>query len=116
MPRASTSRKQKPREASRMSALQKRSVLVQKEPAVFEIVLKDASEDELVDISKTMGIGLDGAEMRTVQNHFVELRRTPRDVELEALGQAWSEHCCYKSSKPVLKRHVYGIHEDRLVA
>ncbi|MFA5862410.1 MAG: phosphoribosylformylglycinamidine synthase subunit PurL [Candidatus Thermoplasmatota archaeon] len=99
-----------------MSALQKRSVLVQNAPTVYEIVLKDASDEELVDISKTMGIGLDAPEMKTVQAHFAKLGRNPRDIELEALGQAWSEHCCYKSSKPVLKRHVYGIHEEKLIA
>ena len=99
-----------------MSVLQKRSVQVHKDPAVFEIVLRDATEEELVEISKTMGIGLDANEMKAVQKHFAVLARNPRDIELEALGQAWSEHCCYKSSKPVLKRHVYGIHEDRLIA
>src|SRR5437016_14075035 len=84
-----------------MSALQKRSVSVA--PGVYEVVLKDASDEELVEISKTMGIGLDASEMRTVQKHFAAAGRNPRDVELEALGQAWSEHCCYKSSKPVLR-------------
>src|SRR5438067_6056847 len=97
-----------------MSALQKRSVSVA--PGVYEVVIKDASDEELVEISRTMGIGLDAAEMRRVAAHFAALGRAPRDVELEALGQAWSEHCCYKSSKPVLKRHVYGIHEERLIA
>lgn len=99
-----------------MSALQKRSVLVHKTPEVYEIVLKDASDEELLEISKTMGIGLSADEMRNVAHHFAALGRNPKDIELEALGQAWSEHCCYKSSKPVLKRHVYGIHEDRLIA
>lgn len=97
-------------------ALEKRSVLVHKTPEVYEIVLKDASDEELVEISRSMGIGLDAAEMRRVAEHFAQQGRNPRDIELEALGQAWSEHCCYKSSKPVLKRHVYGIHEDRLIA
>lgn len=85
-------------------------------PGVYAIKLAGASDDELAEISKTMGIGLSVEEMRVVQQHFAKVGRDPRDIELEALGQAWSEHCCYKSSKPVLKRHVYGIHEDRLVA
>ncbi|HWH08593.1 MAG TPA: AIR synthase-related protein, partial [Candidatus Thermoplasmatota archaeon] len=99
-----------------MSALQKRSVQVQQSPPVFEVVLKDATDEELLAVSKEMGIGLSAEEMRNVQQHFAGLGRNPRDIELEALGQAWSEHCCYKSSKPVLKRHVYGIHEERLIA
>ncbi|HUR68259.1 MAG TPA: phosphoribosylformylglycinamidine synthase subunit PurL [Candidatus Thermoplasmatota archaeon] len=97
-------------------ALEKRSVLVQKTPEIYEVVLKDASDDELAEIAKTMGIGLSADEMRRVASYFAAQNRNPRDIELEALGQAWSEHCCYKSSKPVLKRHVYGIHEDRLIA
>src|SRR5437879_5743936 len=97
-----------------MSALQKRSVSVGQ--GVYEVVLKDASDEELVEISKTMGIGLDATEMRNVQTHFAKLVRNPRDVELEALGQAWSEHCCYKSSKPVLKRNIYGIAEEKIFA
>lgn len=97
-------------------ALEKRSVLVHKTPEVYQIVLKDATDDELLEISKTMGIGLSAEEMRRVAGHFAREGRNPMDIELEALGQAWSEHCCYKSSKPVLKRHVYGIHEDRLIA
>ena len=97
-------------------ALEKRSVLVHRSPEVYKVVLKDASDEELVEISKTMGIGLDASEMRRVAEHFAREGRDPMDIELEALGQAWSEHCCYKSSKPVLKRHVYGIHEDRLIA
>jgi phosphoribosylformylglycinamidine synthase II len=98
-----------------MSLLQKCSV-PSKVPGVFDVDLTGASDAELLEISQTMGIGLDAAEMRVVQEHFQKLGRAPRDIELEALGQAWSEHCCYKSSKPVLKRHVYGIHEDRLIA
>ncbi len=99
-----------------MSALTNRSKVVLESPKVYAIDLAGASDAELLEISKTMGIGLDASEMRVVQEHFAKLGRAPRDIELEALGQAWSEHCCYKSSKPVLKRHVYGIHEDRLVA
>jgi phosphoribosylformylglycinamidine synthase len=99
-----------------MSVLTKRSHLVLETPKVYEIDLAGASDAELLEISKTMGIGLDAKEMRVVADHFAKVGRAPRDIELEALGQAWSEHCCYKSSKPVLKRHVYGIHEDRLIA
>ena len=99
-----------------MSALTRRSRPLLKDAGVYEIDLKDASDQELVEVSQTMGIGLDAQEMRDVCAHFERKGRSPRDIELEALGQAWSEHCCYKSSKPVLKRHVYGIHEERLIA
>ncbi|HEX6487282.1 MAG TPA: phosphoribosylformylglycinamidine synthase subunit PurL [Candidatus Dormibacteraeota bacterium] len=36
------------------------------------------------------------------------LERSPNDVELGMLGVLWSEHCSYKSSKPVLRRLPSG--------
>lgn len=81
-----------------------------------EFHLDDATDSELVELSRKMGIGLSKDEMKRVQAHFQKLGRPASDVELEALGQAWSEHCCYKSSKPILKEHVYGIHEHKLFA
>ena len=73
------------------------------------------SDEQLVACSRAMSIGLSLEEMRSARDHFASRGEDPTDVELEALGQAWSEHCCYKSSKPVLQRHVYGIHEDKIL-
>ncbi len=80
--------------------------------------LRDMSDEELLACSEAMSIGLSLQEMQAARDHFVSRDGPddPTDVELEALGQAWSEHCCYKSSKPVLKRHVYGICEDKIAA
>ncbi|MHB8604146.1 MAG: phosphoribosylformylglycinamidine synthase subunit PurL [Thermoplasmatota archaeon] len=96
--------------------LNKRLRAVSKDGLVTEIDILTASDDELAAIASATQIGLSLDEMKNVRDHFRGLKRNPCDVELEALGQAWSEHCCYKSSKPLLKRHVYGIHEDRLIA
>lgn len=76
---------------------------------VYEIDLKRASDQELEQLSYESGIGLSLEEMKTIQEYFIAKSRNPKDIELEALGQAWSEHCCYKSSKPILKEHVFGI-------
>ncbi|MEA3190047.1 MAG: phosphoribosylformylglycinamidine synthase subunit PurL [Thermoplasmata archaeon] len=73
------------------------------------------TDDELTACSKALGIRLSLAEMKAARDYFAGKGRDPTDVEMEALGQAWSEHCCYKSSKPVLKRNVYGIAEDKIV-
>ncbi|HLF16906.1 MAG TPA: phosphoribosylformylglycinamidine synthase subunit PurL, partial [Candidatus Thermoplasmatota archaeon] len=80
-----------------------------------EFDLDAMADDELVACSKAMSIGLSREEMKDARSYFQSKRRRPTDVEMEALGQAWSEHCCYKSSKPVLKRNVYGIAEERIV-
>jgi phosphoribosylformylglycinamidine synthase len=82
----------------------------------FEVDLKSASDKELVEISNQMGLALDISEMKRIRTYFEDKKRNPTDVELQALGQAWSEHCCYKSSKVPLQKHVFGIEEDRVVA
>jgi phosphoribosylformylglycinamidine synthase len=76
---------------------------------VYNIDLESASDSELEQLSQESGIGLSLEEMQNVRDHFKEKGRNPTDIELEALGQAWSEHCCYKSSKVILKEHVFGI-------
>ena len=83
---------------------------------LYEINLKDAYDDELLEISKTMGLALSLKEMKRIKDYFNKKRRNPTDVELQALGQAWSEHSCYKSSKVPLKKYIYGIEENRIVA
>ena len=81
----------------------------------YEIDLFSASDKELIAISNKMGIALDLPEMIRIKDYFKSKNRNPNDIELEALGQAWSEHCCYKSSKVPLKEYVFGIEEDKIV-
>jgi len=74
-----------------------------------EVGLRDASDEELRAVDERMGLALSLAEMRTIQSHFRGLGRDPTDVELQSLGQAWSEHCCYKSSKVFLKEFIFPV-------
>lgn len=83
---------------------------------LYEIDLFSASDEDLKDISDYMGLALSVDEMRGIREYFREKNRLPRDIELQAFGQAWSEHCCYKSSKVPLKQYIYGIAEDKIVA
>ena len=83
---------------------------------LHEIDLFSASDRQLQEISDRMGLALSIAEMKRIRDYFQTKSRNPTDIELQALGQAWSEHCCYKSSKIPLKKHVFGIEEDRIVA
>ncbi len=82
----------------------------------YEIDLFSASDKELVAISDQMGIALALPEMKRIKEYFKGKNRDPNDIELEALGQAWSEHCCYKSSKVPLQKYVFGIEEDKIIA
>jgi phosphoribosylformylglycinamidine synthase len=80
---------------------------------LYDIKIRDAKDDDLVTISKDLSLGLSLDEMKTVKKYFVGEKRDATDIELQSLGQAWSEHCCYKSSKAVLKEFVFGIgHPD----
>ena len=80
-----------------------------------DVDLRKATDAELMELSKELGIGLDLSEMKTVRDYFIELGRNPTDVEVQAFGQAWSEHCCYKSSKPILKQHVFNIKSPKVI-
>ena len=66
---------------------------------LFDIDLFSATDDELRELSDTMGLSLSLEEMLRIRDHFEERGRNPTDVEMESIAQAWSEHCCYKSSK-----------------
>ncbi|MFH1126207.1 MAG: phosphoribosylformylglycinamidine synthase subunit PurL, partial [Candidatus Altiarchaeota archaeon] len=78
-------------------------------PAVYEIDLLNSNDKTLERISRERNLGLSLEEMKKLKAYFKKEGRNPRDVELEAFAQSWSEHCCYKSSKPVLKRTVFCI-------
>ncbi|MCQ2070348.1 MAG: phosphoribosylformylglycinamidine synthase subunit PurL [archaeon] len=81
-----------------------------------DIRIRDASEDELKGISEALSLGLSLDEMKAVQNYFIKEGREATDVELQSLGQAWSEHCCYKSSKSILKEFVFGIDREDILS
>jgi phosphoribosylformylglycinamidine synthase II len=82
----------------------------------YEVNLHAASDDELLEISKRMGLALAAPEMKRIKDYFEKQNRNPTDIELQALGQAWSEHCCYKSSKVPLKKYVFNVDEKRIIA
>jgi phosphoribosylformylglycinamidine synthase len=83
--------------------------------SLYEVDLFSATDEELKGISDKMGIALALPEMKRIRDYFQSKKRKPTDVEMEALGQAWSEHCCYKSSKVPLKKYVFGISENKII-
>src|SRR3989440_82237 len=76
---------------------------------LYDVLVGDASPHELVQLSERMGLALSVDEMRRIQEHFQRIGREPTDIELESLGQAWSEHCCYKASKVFLKEFICRV-------
>lgn len=64
---------------------------------VFELDLISASNKQLIQVSNELGLVLSLKEMKAVQKYFVEEKRAPTDVELQTIGQTWSEHCYHKT-------------------
>ena len=83
--------------------------------SLYEVDVLSASDSELKELSSEMGLSLSLDEMKMIVKYFKSENRNPTDIELQSLGQAWSEHCCYKSSKNILKEFVFAIdHPDVL--
>ena len=59
-------------------------------------ILTDA---QLQALSKERRAALDLAEMKVIQDYYVEAKREPTDVEFEMIAQTWSEHCVHKTFK-----------------
>ncbi len=82
---------------------------------VYRVKIRDASDKELKEISDEMGLALSIKEMKMMQSFFLSLGREPTDIEIHAIAQGWSEHCSYKSSKPVLRKYIFGIESPKVI-
>ncbi|MFB3888418.1 MAG: phosphoribosylformylglycinamidine synthase subunit PurL [Candidatus Bathyarchaeia archaeon] len=67
--------------------------------SLHEINTRDATDEQLQEVSAELGLGLSLEEMRKVQAYFSAQGRNPTDVELQTIGQTWSEHCYHKTFK-----------------
>lgn len=82
-----------------------------------KIDLKNRDDSALLSLSNEMGLSLSGDEMLMLKQYFEGAGRDPTEVELQAMAQAWSEHCCYKSSKLYLKKYFSNLRtEDTILA
>ena len=66
------------------------------------IPMRGADEGRLAAINTSRALYLDPEEMVAIRDHFESLDRDPTDVELETLGQTWSEHCAHKTFRAVI--------------
>ncbi len=86
-----------------------------KRKAALTIKLISIEDSGLPRISSRMKLGLSLDEMIMLKNYFLSLGRDPTDIEIHAMAQAWSEHCCYKSSKFYLKKYLSGLRQDYVI-
>ena len=68
-----------------------------------EVDLSDASDEELLRISREWTLSLNLEEMSAIRDHFARVGRPPTDVELETLAQTWSEHCNHKTFRGIVE-------------
>ena len=68
----------------------------------FEVDLLNAKDEELMDIEKTLGLGLSLEELCYVRDHYTIQERKATDVELQTYDQTFSEHCSHKSFRGVV--------------
>jgi len=77
---------------------------------LYEINLSEASDLQLIETSRELGLGLNLQEMKTVQTYFKRKNRNPTDVELQTIAQTWSEHCFHKTFKGKIRIDNKEIH------
>jgi len=65
----------------------------------FDVDLMGAKDKQLVQISEEHGLALSLREMKAIQKYFLKENRKATDVELQTIGQTWSEHCYHKTFK-----------------
>jgi phosphoribosylformylglycinamidine synthase len=61
------------------------------------VPLREMSDEQLAELSRSGQLYLSLVEMQTIQKYFHEEGRDPVDVELETIAQTWSEHCSHKT-------------------
>ena len=66
------------------------------------IPIRGADTGRLAAINVSRALSLDPEEMVAIRDHFETLDRDPTDLELETLGQTWSEHCAHKTFRAVI--------------
>jgi phosphoribosylformylglycinamidine synthase len=71
--------------------------------SLFDVRVLEASDEQLLEMSRELGLALTLQEMKVVRNCFDGKGRNPTDVELQTIGQTWSEHCFHKTFKDKIK-------------
>jgi phosphoribosylformylglycinamidine synthase len=66
---------------------------------LYEIDIINSNKKQLTIISEEMGLALNLEEMSAIRRYFIKKQKNPTDIEMQTLGQTWSEHCFHKTFK-----------------
>ncbi len=95
-------------------------VILTHTPEVKEIKILEASDEELIEISKKGLLALNLIEMKKIQEYFRSIKQkriakglpeNPTDIELECIAQTWSEHCKHKIFNAKIEYYENGKKE-----
>ncbi|HKW05802.1 MAG TPA: phosphoribosylformylglycinamidine synthase subunit PurL, partial [Nitrososphaerales archaeon] len=64
-----------------------------------DLKLVASDEKKALLLAKTLGTGLNEREVKEIRAHFRKIGREPTEIELQTIGQTWSEHCFHKIFK-----------------
>jgi phosphoribosylformylglycinamidine synthase len=67
------------------------------------IGILNLSDEQLIELSRKNVLSLSLEEMKTIQNYFKKLKKSPTDVEIETIAQTWSEHCKHKTLTGIIE-------------
>src|SRR3954463_14233276 len=70
------------------------------------VEIRNLSDEQLTKLSREGHLFLSLPEMKAIQNYYREQKREPTVIELETLGQTWSEHCVHKTLKSAVDVEV----------
>ena len=65
--------------------------------------LMNATDEELVEIKETLGLGLSLGELHYIRDHYVLRERKATDFELQTFDQTMSEHCSHKTFAGIIE-------------
>ncbi len=70
-----------------------------------KILIRNLSDQELVELSRTSDLFLNLWEMQAIQQYYRQIGREATDIEIETIAQTWSEHCVHKTLKSAVEYH-----------
>lgn len=65
--------------------------------------LMNATDEDLVDIKETLGLGLSMMELRYIRDHYIVREKKATDFELQTFDQTMSEHCSHKTFAGIIE-------------
>lgn len=81
-------------------------------PLPASISFRGGPLEEVRRVTDRLGLGFSMPELLRLREYFSQEGRDPTLVEIAGIAQSWSEHCSYKSSRPLLQTYFGRLPRD----